>query len=55
MCLRFYAQDSPKSGFYKTPNGTSVGYAEFGYETYAGLGWLGVIEQGATMARMGRR
>jgi hypothetical protein len=39
-------RDSGKTGSYKTPNGTSVGFAETpGYETYAGLGWLGVIEQ----------
>lgn len=37
-----------KTGYYRTPTGTSIGFAETpGYETYAGLGWLGVIEQRA--------
>jgi hypothetical protein len=38
--------NSPKTDFYTTGDGTSVGFAETpGYETYPGLGWLGVIEQ----------
>jgi len=35
-----------KTDFYTTGDGTAVGFAETpGYETYPGLGWLGVIEQ----------
>lgn len=34
------------SGFYQTDGGTTVSYALTpGYESYAGLGWYGVIEQ----------
>jgi hypothetical protein len=39
---------SAKAGFYTTADDSAVGFAETpGYETYAGLGWYGVIEQSA--------
>jgi hypothetical protein len=40
------AADGADTGYYTDPSGAVVGYSLTpGYETYAGLGWYGVIQQ----------
>ena len=49
--LRRTSDDASASGFYNAGDHHLVGYALTpGYETYEGLGWYGVVQQGPSHA-----